>query len=189
MLEFIILFSFILILIAINLLLRNTNDKSRRYNRRLRGPYAIVIIGAIGALVSCGGSESDNRRDSETVAESEDSVRLSLENEDYEVYITQEDIDELKEELPDSMGHIMTDSEFKGMRLFMLHCNKCHPGGEKGVGPSLNDKPLPDFLIHFQIRQGMGDMPAFTREELSKEEVQHIVRYVRFMRKNFGNES
>ena len=90
------------------------------------------------------------------------------------------------EELPDSMGIIMTQNEFAGLKLFMTHCNKCHPGGEQGAGPSLNDKPLPDFMIHFQIRQGLGDMPAFTKDELTKEEVQQIVRYVRFMRKNYA---
>lgn len=182
MIEFIILISFILVLIAINLLLRNTNDKSRRYNRRLRGPYIIAIAFCAASLIACGGESKDNKNDSDSVA-----VTVNDEPEDYEIYITQEDIDELKEELPDSMGHIMTDNEFRGMRLFMLHCNKCHPGGEQGVGPSLNDKPLPDFLIHFQIRQGIGDMPAFTKDELTKEEVQQIVRYVRFMRKEFGN--
>jgi len=183
MLEFIILFTFILLLVAINLLLRNTNDKSRRYNRRLRGPYAVAILLGIASLIACGDDSQDNRKDSDSVA-----VTLN-DDEDYEVYITQEDIDELKDELPDSMGHIMTDNEFRGMRLFMLHCNKCHPGGEEGVGPALNDKPLPDFLIHFQIRQGMGDMPAFTKDELTKEEVQQIVRYVRFMRKEFGGKN
>src|SRR5689334_16743892 len=52
--------------------------------------------------------------------------------------------------------------EFEGMKLFMRHCNKCHPGGEKGKGPSLNDKSLPNFLVHWQVRLGGGDMPKFT---------------------------
>ena len=60
----------------------------------------------------------------------------------------------------------LTIDEFEGMKLFMRTCNKCHPGGEKGIGPSLNDKALPNFLIHWQVRLGVGDMPKFTDEQL-----------------------
>jgi mono/diheme cytochrome c family protein len=74
--------------------------------------------------------------------------------------------------------------EFAGMKLFMHHCNKCHPGGEKGKGPSLIDKKLPDFLIHFQIRNGLGDMPAFKEKDLPKEDVKKIIRFVRWLREN-----
>jgi mono/diheme cytochrome c family protein len=75
-----------------------------------------------------------------------------------------------------------TAREFDGMRLFMKFCNKCHPGGEKGKGPSLNDKPLPNFLIHTQVRKGFGKMPDFSKEELPKEELEKIIVFLRLMR-------
>jgi mono/diheme cytochrome c family protein len=72
--------------------------------------------------------------------------------------------------------------EFEGMKLFMRTCNKCHPGGEKGIGPSLNDKVLPNFLIHWQVRLGMGKMPKFTDEQISKKQLEQITAFVRMMR-------
>jgi len=75
----------------------------------------------------------------------------------------------------------LTVDEFEGMKLFMRHCNKCHPGGEKGKGPSLNDKSLPNFLIHWQVRLGGGDMPKFTDEQISKEQLKKITAFVKLM--------
>ena len=76
----------------------------------------------------------------------------------------------------------MSVEEFEGMKLFMRTCNKCHPGGEKGIGPALNDKALPNFLIHWQVRLGGGDMPKFTDEQISKEQLKEITAFVRMMR-------
>jgi len=75
----------------------------------------------------------------------------------------------------------LTVEEFEGMKLFMRNCNKCHPGGEKGKGPSLNDKSLPNFLIHWQVRLGGGDMPKFTDEQISKEQLRQITAFVKMM--------
>jgi cytochrome c5 len=76
----------------------------------------------------------------------------------------------------------LTINEFEGMKLFMRTCNKCHPGGEKGIGPSLNDKALPNFLVHWQVRLGGGDMPKFTDEQISKKQLEQIIAFVRMMR-------
>lgn len=99
-------------------------------------------------------------------------------------YITQKDIDEIEKEKPDPTGNItFSRSEFQGMKLYMHHCNRCHPAGGKGKGPSLVDKKmLPDFLIHFQVRNGLGDMPKFTKEKLPKENVKKIVLFIRLLR-------
>ncbi|HTF04024.1 MAG TPA: cytochrome c [Bacteroidia bacterium] len=106
----------------------------------------------------------------------------------YEVYITQEEIDKLERDEPDSTDRVYTKGEYQGMKLFMTNCNKCHPAGEKGVGPSLIDKPLPNFLIHFQVRQGLGDMPSFSKEEISNEEVKKIILFVRTLREDYKEE-
>ena len=78
-------------------------------------------------------------------------------------------------------GVTLTAEEFAGMKLFMRNCNKCHPGGEQGKGPSLNDKSLPNFLIHMQVRTGRGDMPRFTEEQISKDQLKQITAFVKLM--------
>lgn len=68
-----------------------------------------------------------------------------------------------------------------GQRVFMANCNSCHPRGEAGVGPSINDKPLPGFLIKFQVRHGLGAMPAFGEDEISEQELEAIVAYLEYL--------
>jgi hypothetical protein len=100
-----------------------------------------------------------------------------------EMVMTTEELGKIERGDPSAPGSVVfTKSEFGGMKLFMRHCNRCHPGGEKGEGPALNDKPLPDFLIHFQVRKGLGDMPEFSKEEISKEQLKEIILFVRLLR-------
>lgn len=65
-----------------------------------------------------------------------------------------------------------------GRTLYNAHCHHCHPGGEGGLGPSLNNKPLPRFLLRFQARHGLGVMPAFDERTLSDEEIGAIADYL-----------
>jgi mono/diheme cytochrome c family protein len=71
-----------------------------------------------------------------------------------------------------------------GQVAFMDKCNKCHPGGEAGLGPALNDKPFPTFLKRFQVRHGVGVMPSFTKEELSETQLDAILKYMEALQKN-----
>lgn len=71
----------------------------------------------------------------------------------------------------------------EGKVLFDRYCNSCHPGGTSGVGPALNNKPLPGFMVRFQIRNGVGVMPAFTEEVISDKESKQIVAYMKALRK------
>jgi mono/diheme cytochrome c family protein len=64
------------------------------------------------------------------------------------------------------------------MQLFMAQCHHCHPGGAAGLGPALNNKPLPGAVMHLQIRKGMGAMPAFPEALLSEAQVDAIVAYL-----------
>src|SRR5438045_2289187 len=52
------------------------------------------------------------------------------------------------------------DSEQHGQLIYMQNCYSCHLGGEGGIGPAINNKPLPGFLMKAQIRAGIGEMPA-----------------------------
>lgn len=70
-----------------------------------------------------------------------------------------------------------------GKRVFDATCNQCHPGGEQGLGPSLNDKPFPRWLIKAQVRSGAGAMPAFSSEEISGVELDAVTRYLVWLRR------
>ena len=71
----------------------------------------------------------------------------------------------------------------QGRIAFMRHCHMCHPQGDGGLGPSLNDKPLPAFGIRIQVRRGFGAMPALHENELPHQDVEAIVAYMKALRK------
>lgn len=71
-----------------------------------------------------------------------------------------------------------------GRLVFMNSCNRCHPGGEAGLGPAINDKPLPEFLMKTQIRAGLGAMPAFPKSELSDADVDAVIAYLKAIRRS-----
>jgi mono/diheme cytochrome c family protein len=75
-----------------------------------------------------------------------------------------------------------TAAERRGERLFYRHCSRCHPGGEAGLGPALNDKPLPEGAVETQIRKGIGSMPAFPDRILDDQQVAAIADYVTELR-------
>lgn len=69
-----------------------------------------------------------------------------------------------------------------GQKVFMRHCHQCHPGGEAGLGPSLNEKPLPGFLMKLQVRKGLGAMPSFSEEHINDEELDALIAYLKALR-------
>ena len=71
----------------------------------------------------------------------------------------------------------------QGQRVFAVHCHQCHPGGAAGLGPALNNKPLPEDLIKTQVRKSLfGSMPSFPQQRISDEELDALVRYVKALR-------
>ena len=70
-----------------------------------------------------------------------------------------------------------------GERVFDRHCSQCHPGGESGLGPALNNKPLPRFAMKIQIRNGVGAMPRFSSSEISDDQVSAVTAYLVWLRK------
>lgn len=86
--------------------------------------------------------------------------------------------------VPVTGAHDLDDPELRlGRRIFDAHCHQCHPGGTGGLGPALNNKPLPGFLIKFQVRRGLGAMPAFSDEEISDDELDALVAYLKWLRR------
>ncbi len=65
-----------------------------------------------------------------------------------------------------------------GQQLFMKNCQKCHPGGEGGLGPAIHPVPSPGFAKKIQMRIGVGVMPAFNHQELSKQDLKDITKYL-----------
>jgi mono/diheme cytochrome c family protein len=72
----------------------------------------------------------------------------------------------------------------QGRLLFMRYCHQCHPGGEAGVGPAINNKPLPAFAIWFQVRHGFGAMPAFDEDEVSAAQLDDLIVYLQALRRH-----
>lgn len=70
-----------------------------------------------------------------------------------------------------------------GEKAFMFHCQKCHPGGEAGLGPALNSNPAPQFVKRFQMRHGLGVMPSFSKDEISKNDLKDISAYLKAWKK------
>ena len=71
----------------------------------------------------------------------------------------------------------------RGQIVFQQHCHRCHPGGEGGLGPSLNDKPAPKFLMKTQVRAGLGAMPGFDKDKISPEELNDLTSYMLALRR------
>lgn len=85
----------------------------------------------------------------------------------------------------------LNDQLQRGQVVFMQNCHKCHPGGEAGVAPSINNVPLPGTLIKMRVRSraffaGVGRMPSFKKHEISRQELQDLVRYLKVLRKHDG---
>lgn len=72
----------------------------------------------------------------------------------------------------------------RGRAVFMANCQQCHPGGEAGLGPALNDKPFPEFLKKFQVRHGLGTMPSFSEQQISDEQLDNLMEYLKALRRS-----
>lgn len=76
----------------------------------------------------------------------------------------------------------LSEAEHKGELVFMQHCQRCHPGGEAGLGPAIN--PAPSFAKRFQIRHGLGAMPSFDASLISDKELDNVLSYLKALKEN-----
>lgn len=76
----------------------------------------------------------------------------------------------------------LTENEKVGEAIFMEHCQRCHPQGEAGLGPSIHWAP--NFAKRFQVRHGVGTMPAFDKEHISNKELDKLMQYLKTMKRN-----
>lgn len=78
---------------------------------------------------------------------------------------------------------IPTERIALGEQVFSRICSQCHPAGEGGLAPALNNKPLPAWAIRFQVRQGLGAMPSFSKRDISDEQLKAVAEYVVWLRR------
>jgi mono/diheme cytochrome c family protein len=71
------------------------------------------------------------------------------------------------------------DRVANGEKVYMKYCQQCHPAGESGLGPSINANPAPQFIKRFQVRHGLGVMPSFKKDEISKKDLKDISAYLK----------
>ena len=70
-----------------------------------------------------------------------------------------------------------------GELLYMAYCQKCHPSGEGGLGPALNSLAVvPGFVKRFQVRHGLGVMPYFKKDQISKADLHDITDYMKALK-------
>ena len=73
-----------------------------------------------------------------------------------------------------------------GRIVFARKCDSCHPGGEGGLGPGLNDKPLPVFAMKLQVRTGLVGfkvMPSFDQHQIPSEDLDDLMAYLKALRR------
>lgn len=73
---------------------------------------------------------------------------------------------------------VLDPQQLAGQRVFMRECNGCHPQGDGGLGPALNNKPVPVAAIKLQVRQGLGAMPSFSEQEISSQDLDALVAFM-----------
>lgn len=77
----------------------------------------------------------------------------------------------------------LTPKEQRGQIVFQQRCHQCHPYGEAGLGPALNNKPAPIFLMKTQVRAGLGAMPRFDTHIIPPQDLDDLMAYVIALRK------
>ena len=66
-----------------------------------------------------------------------------------------------------------------GEKVYMAYCQKCHPAGESGLAPAINSNPAPQLIKRFQVRHGLGVIPPFSKNEISKNDLHDISKYLK----------
>lgn len=77
----------------------------------------------------------------------------------------------------------------EGRLVFKNKCQKCHPGGEAGVGPEINTIRVPKFVLKARVRSRAfllwtGRMPQFDKHEISPKELNSLVTFIKVMQRN-----
>jgi mono/diheme cytochrome c family protein len=67
-----------------------------------------------------------------------------------------------------------------GKAVYDKHCQVCHgPGAQGNAGPALVPFELDDEQLISTVREGGGEMPPFSENRLSDDDVKQIAGYLR----------
>lgn len=86
-------------------------------------------------------------------------------------------------EMPRARTGLVLTSQNRGQVLFGRYCDSCHTGGREFAGPSFRTSEFkseyasPDSIIKV-VRAGGFDMPAFSDNLISDDDLRDIVQYV-----------
>ncbi|HEX2912911.1 MAG TPA: cytochrome b N-terminal domain-containing protein [Chloroflexia bacterium] len=72
-----------------------------------------------------------------------------------------------------------------GLKVFQSNgCAACHPNGGRaaGVGPKLAGTTRDDAYITGNIRNGRGQMPAFSADQVSDQDITNVIAYIRSLK-------
>jgi hypothetical protein len=80
----------------------------------------------------------------------------------------------------------------EGRIVFKNKCQPCHPNGESGVGPQINNIRVPRFVLKARVRSRAfllwtGRMPQFDKHEISRKELNSLVSFIKVLQRNQGN--
>ncbi len=79
---------------------------------------------------------------------------------------------------------LTTESQMRGRLVFDEWCNQCHPHGEAGLGPPLNNVPLPAKVLDMRVRNHLGPtMPIFGSEDIDDAELKDLINYLQALRR------
>lgn len=72
----------------------------------------------------------------------------------------------------------------RGMAVYQRYCAVCHPGGNRGAGPSLRESVpgMDDDQLRSIIRSGKRRMPGFGPQEISDSDLTQLVSYIRTLK-------
>jgi mono/diheme cytochrome c family protein len=73
---------------------------------------------------------------------------------------------------------VLNTEQQHGQVLFHKFCHQCHPHGEAGLGPAINNKPAPLAMIRLQVRSGLGAMPAFPAALIPDRDLDQLMAFV-----------
>lgn len=69
----------------------------------------------------------------------------------------------------------------RGHVVYARFCNSCHDGGRAALGAGI--LPVPQALIRFQVRHGIGAMPAFPEPVIADDELDDLMTYLAAIRR------
>ncbi|MEZ4287954.1 MAG: cytochrome c [Polyangiales bacterium] len=68
-----------------------------------------------------------------------------------------------------------------GKVVWDTYCDGCHPGGDKGKGPSVIDIELSAPSMRKQIREGGKKMPDFDESKIDAPSLEALLAYLQTM--------